>query len=67
MASKETFTQHLAHEMAQVVVHTIHAERAGFHRATGTVDGEVAVHTGFLRDAEKLSVEHPQHGACMLG
>ena len=46
---------------------TIHAERASFHRAAGTVDGEIAVHACFLWDAEELSVEHSQHSARMLG
>ena len=46
---------------------TIHAERACFHRAAGTIDGEITVHACFLRDAKKLAAEHPQHSACMLG
>ena len=37
------------------------------HISAGTIDGKVAVHTCFLRDTKKLSAEHPQHSACMLG
>ena len=46
---------------------TIHAERACFHRAAGTIDGEITVHACFLRNAEKFAVEHSQHSARMVG
>ena len=59
MASKETFTQHLAHEMAQVVVH---CERYGW-----PPDSPWGMFQPTRpEETEKIAVKEEQQNVCMI-